>query len=412
MREQLITVNAMTVSAEPQDQRAIAWPAGLELAAFCFCVGQLVFLAACFAFGYWLIDANGTPLANDFVAFWPIGQFVVEGKAELLYDEAAHKAAGVAAIGHAFEGVYPLSYPPHAMLLFALLATMPYMTSYLVWVTLNPLPYIYVIYRIIGDRGAILLACAFPALLANVIIGQNGCITAALFGGVLLAMQYGRPVLSGVLIGLLTYKPHFGILIPLALICSQQWRVFISAAVTTLVLAALSLGVLGTASWESFLSAIVSANQNILTVGRHDFGKLQSVFGLVRIAGGSVELAWTLHGAAMAAMAAWVCAAWSGRQPFAIKAAVLSAGAMIAAPYVFLYDMMLLAVPIAFLLRDAKERGFLPGEVIGIGAACLMLAVFPLVKLPVGVGASLIVVVLIARRWFLPAEQGIPAAVR
>jgi hypothetical protein len=41
-----------------------------------------------------------------------------------------------------------------------------------------------------------------------------------------------------------------------------------------------------------------------------------------------------------------------------------------------------------------------------------MLAVFPLVKLPVGVGASLIVVVLIARRWFLPAEQGIPAAMR
>ena len=108
------------------------------------------------------------------------------------------------------------------MLLFALLATMPYMTSYIVWVTLNPLPYIYVIYRIIGDRSAILLACAFPALLANVIIGQNGCITAALFGGALLAMQYGRPVLSGVLIGLLTYKPHFGILIPLALICSQQ----------------------------------------------------------------------------------------------------------------------------------------------------------------------------------------------
>jgi hypothetical protein len=66
----------------------------------------------------------------------------------------------------------------------------------------------------------------------------------------------------------------------------------------------------------------------------------------------------------MAAMAAWVCVAWSGRQPFAIKAAVLSAGAMIAAPYVFLYDMMLLAVPIAFLLRDAKERGFLPGELV------------------------------------------------
>lgn len=392
-------------AATPPNGDTSPWPPGVELAAFCSCVAQLVFLGACFYFGFWLIDPSGARIANDFIGFWPAGQFVLEGRPELVYDAAAHKAAGAAVIGHDFPGSYPLFYPPHAMLLFAVLATMPYMTSYFVWVILNPLPYIYVVYRIVGDRSAILLACAFPALLANVIIGQNGCVTAALFGGALLAMQSGRSVLAGILIGLLTYKPHFGILVPLALLCSQQWRVIVSAAVTALALAALSLGVLGTGAWEGFLNAILSANQNTLIVGRHDFSKLQSLFGLVRVAGGSVELAWLLHGAAMAGMAVWVCVAWSGRQPFAIKAAVLSVGAIVAAPYAYMYDVMLLAVPIAFLLRDGRDRGFLPGEFMGFAAACVLLAIFPLVKLPVAVGAELIVVALIARRWFMLKDR-------
>lgn len=404
-------MSVMQYTAAPSHgPQLAAWPRGLELAAFCFCVGQAAFLAASFAFGHWLYDPSGARLANDFIGFWPAGQLILDGKADLIYNEAAHKAAGSAVIGYDFEGTYPLFYPPPAMLLFALLATMPYMTSYIVWVTLNPLPYIYVFTRIVGDPRAILLACAFPALLANVIIGQNGCVTAALFGGALLAMPK-RPILAGVLIGLLTYKPHFGILIPIALLASQQWRVTVAATVTALAMAALSLGILGAGAWEGFLNAILSANQNTLTGGRHDWSKLQSLFGLVRVLGGSVDLAWVVHGTAMAVMAVWVFIAWSGRQPFAIKAAVLSVGAVIAAPYVYMYDVMLLAIPVAFLLRDARERGFLPGELLGIGVACLLLGTFPIFKLPVGVGSELIVASLIARRWFALADrEALPAA--
>jgi hypothetical protein len=295
------------------------------------------------------------------------------------------------------------------MMVFAVFGLLPYMVSYAVWTALNPLPYIYVIYRIIGDRSAILLACAFPALLANLIIGQNGCITAALIGGALLAMER-RPVLAGILIGLVTFKPHFGILIPLALIASQQWRVFISASITVVALAGASWLVLGTGAWEGFINAILSANQNTLGAGHHDWRKLQSVFGLVRVAGGGVELAWLLHGAATLGMAIWVCVAWMGRQPFAIKAAVLSLGALVAAPYAYMYDVMILAVPVAFLLRDGRDRGFLPGEMPALAIACLLLMSFPVVKLPVAVGAAFIVAVLIARRWFAFDRQPAPAS--
>jgi hypothetical protein len=399
---------AQSITASGTPERHV-WPQGLELAAFCFCVAQVAFLAAAYAFGHWLFDPNGARLANDFTGFWPAWRFVLEGNAPLLWDPAAHKAAANAVIGYDFDGSYPQFYPPHYMMVFAVFGLLPYTASYLVWAALNPLPYVYVIYKIIGDRSAILLAFAFPALLANLIIGQNGCITAALIGGALLAMER-RPVLAGVLIGLVSFKPHFGILFPLALIASQQWRAFVSASVTVVALTGASWLLLGTGAWEGFVNAILSANQNTLAAGHHDWRKLQSVFGLVRVAGGGVELAWLLHGAAMLGMAVWACLAWAGRQPFAIKAAVLSAGALIAAPYAYMYDVMILAVPIAFLLRDGRERGFLPGEMPALAAACLLLASFPLVMLPVGVGAALIVVAMIARRWHVLGPRRTSAA--
>jgi hypothetical protein len=253
--------------------------------------------------------------------------------------------------------------------------------------------------RIIGGRGAILLACAFPALVGNAFIGQNGCITAALFGGALLTMQR-RPILSGCLIALLTYKPQFGILIPLALICAGQWRVFFVAAIGTALLAAASWMVLGTGTWEAFIHAIVSVSQETLNEGRSGWSKIQNLFAFVRMIGGSEQLAWIIQGIAIAASAIWVCVAWSGRQPFAMKAAVLSVAAVISSPYIFIYDLILLAVPVAFLLRDGRTRGFLPGEMAWLGVACLLIASFPFVNFPVGVGAVLIVAGLIARRMF------------
>ena len=307
------------------------WPKSLQLVAFAFCVANAV--AILHVFGTWLFDPNAPRIATDFVGFWPAGRQVLDGQAAAVYDSVAHKAAGVAALGHDFPGHFALYYPPPYLLLLSVLPLLPYTASYIAWVLLTPLPYIYVISRIVDDRIGILLACAFPAVLANAIIGQNGCITAALFGGALVAMQ-SRPVLAGCLIALLTYKPHFGILIPLALICAGQWRVFVSAAVATVALAVASWAILGTGAWEGFIDAILRANRYTLGEGLSDWSKLQNLFALVRVMGGNLQVAWVVQGAAIAVMTVWVCVAWSGRQPFEIKAAILSVGAVICAPYI------------------------------------------------------------------------------
>ena len=64
------------------------------------------------------------------------------------------------------------------------------------------------------DRLWLLLALAFPAVFVNLGHGHNGFLTAALLGAALVVLD-ARPILAGILFGLLAYKPQFGVLIPL-----------------------------------------------------------------------------------------------------------------------------------------------------------------------------------------------------
>ena len=74
-----------------------------------------------------------------------------------------------------------------------------------------------------GRGDILLLALAFPAVLVNLGHGQNGFLTAALLGGALVVLDR-RPIVAGILFGLLVYKPQFGLMIPLALVAGGHWR--------------------------------------------------------------------------------------------------------------------------------------------------------------------------------------------
>jgi hypothetical protein len=138
--------------------------------------------------------------------------------------------------------------------------------------------------------------------------------------------------------------------------------------------------------------------QSTFTQGRADFSKLQSLFGLARMLGGGEALAWSLQGAAITAGAILVGAVWRSRAAYALKAAALATGALIATPYLYLYDLVVLAVPMAYLIRAGHATRFLPGEWACLGVASLMVFVYPFVQAPVGLVAIAIVASLVARR--------------
>jgi hypothetical protein len=63
-----------------------------------------------------------------------------------------------------------------------------------------------------------------------------------------------------------------------------------------------------------------------------------------------------------------------------------------------MYDLVALAVPVAFLVRIALAHGFTRAEAIMLPAGAALLLIYPYVKTQVGLAAVIIVAALIAQR--------------
>jgi glycosyl transferase family 87 len=370
---------------------------GLELVGFGLVTAYAVFLAAAAFQGYWLIDDQGRPIAYDFVNVYAAGRLALEGHAASAYDWAIHKQAEFQALGHAFDGYFGWHYPPTFLFAAAPLALLPLIPATLLWLALTLIAYVAAVRAIIPVRAATLLALAFPGVIWNFSVGQNGFLTAALIGGSLMLIER-RPVASGVLLGLLTYKPQFGVLFPLALVLDGRWRVIGAAVATALALVAAAWLVFGADSWRAFIEWMPATNTAVFVDGRVGLNKLQTLFGLVRWFGGSMTLAWVVHGMLVALCLFVVALIWRRHPRFEIKAATLATAALLATPYLFIYDFVVLAIPMAFIMRLGFRDGFLHYELGAMAAASLLVLAYPIVVAPAGLLAVLIVAAVVCRR--------------
>jgi len=103
---------------------------------------------------------------------------------------------------------------------------------------------------------------------------------------------------------------------------------------------------------------------------------------------------------------------WRSRVSYLLKAAALATGTLLITPYLFMYDMMVLAIPVAFLVRSGLNSGFRRFELPALGCAVIMVFSFIFMGAPLGLGATLIVATLIMRRAISGrSEVAVPALV-
>jgi len=385
------TINSEAGAPRLSARRLVA-AVGLALA-----LGYLIVLAGAYLSGQFLIDPQGRPIANDFVNVYAAGTLVDGGDAAAAYDWPRHKAAEIGAVGHDFANYYGWHYPPMFLFAAAALAMLPYLAASLIWLLATLIAYAASMAAILQSRAGIALALGFPAALWNVTAGQNGFLTATLIGGTL-GLSERHPALAGVCLGLLTYKPQFGLLFPLVLIADRR---FVTVAVAAAVAAALGVAswlAFGGATWAAFIHGMPAISHAALSDGAIGFSRMQSLFGLVRTLGGGERLAWTVQAAGILALALALLWLWRSRAAYELKAAALAAGALIATPYVFTYDLVVLAVSVAFLLRFLLVRGFWPSEAVGMIAAGILILTFPYQTGQVGLAAVLIIFAMAARR--------------
>lgn len=326
---------------------------------------ELVFFLFMAAGTHGLIVPLSKPTSTDFVSFYAAGKLADAGTPELAYDRAAHYAAEQRATrpGIVYNFFY---YPPVFLLLCAALAGLPYIAAFVVFEAATLGLYLVVMCRILDQRGWAVLVplLAFPPVLWTIGVGQNGFLTAGLFGAATLLVDR-RPATAGLLFGSLCCKPHFALLVPVALACGGRWRAFAAASVATAGLCLLSLVFFGQGTWRAFLTAAM-ASHTVYASGRIPFGGFVTPFGAAMLLGATRTLAYIVQTGASLAAAGVVAWVWGRGLPLPIRAASLVAATLVAVPLALFYDLVLAGVAAAWLLRGSGRYRLAEWEKLGL----------------------------------------------
>jgi hypothetical protein len=355
-----------------------------------------------------LNDTFNRPLGTDFSNVYAAGTYVLDGHAAAAFDWPMQHAREQAIFG-ATTPFYGWHYPPFFLFIAGALAMMPYVLALVMWQGATLALYLGAIRMILRSASIdaardpmwLLLAVAFPAVFVNIGHGHNGFLTAALLGTALVTLDR-RPIIAGILFGLIAYKPQFGMLIPLVLIATGRWRTFTAAVLTVAALTLATLIAFGPEVWRAFFASMHLTRIEVLEQGGTGWHKIQSVFSVVRMWGGSVPLAYAAQGTVTIILAAALIWLWRSAAAYPLKAAALAIAAILATPYSLDYDFVVLAPAMAFLAADGTARGFNAYHKSALAFLWLMPLIARTVAehtlIPLGVPAMLAMFVLVLHR--------------
>lgn len=306
-------------------------------------------------------SSEGQVLANDYTVYSFASHLLWQGEVATIFDPqkfiAAHEAALQTQVGFS-----PFPYPPSGLWVVAPLEFLPGYLGPLLWLGAPFAALAWLAARRAARpwhaAAALLLA---PAALDNIATGQNGFLSGALLCGGLLLLK-SRPILAGVLIGLLSFKPQFGILLPFILVAGVHYRTFATASAVTLGLILLSLVLLGLEPWRVYFETAMPSHRGFLENGG-GFAVLTmpSVFNAGRLLGLPTTINYILQGAA--ALATVVACTWlfSRRSiELKLKVPVAMVGVFLVTPYCSSYDLVIVAV--AQILALGREAALPPGQ--------------------------------------------------
>ena len=332
-------------------------------------------------------DPVGYLIGRDFANTW------LGGALALTLHPQSHFAVDAynALLAERFGANYPFhiwSYPPHFLLFTWPFALMPYMTAYVLYSLAGLLVYLAVVTE--GERRLdhLLLLVLAPAVTVNIWCGQNGFWTTALLAGGLIQLDR-RPLLSGVLFGMLSIKPQLGVLLPLMLALTGRWRTIAAATTTIAVLFAASCVVFGPDVWTAYVNDAMPVQSKVFLRDFENFmTHMPTAFMNARVAGFSLRSAASLQALiSLAAIAALIWTFWR-RRDVDLSNALLVTATFLVTPYAFNYDMVVFGWVIIRLMDRSDNQPLdwvlmlaiwaLPFATVPLGIAGLPLSFLPL----------------------------------
>lgn len=336
-------------------------------------VALVVFLSFCVLWVQWQSAPGVSRISGDFASFWTAGQLVLEGAPLDAYHRDPHFLKQLALHGDPGWGYLAFFYPPFFLLLCAPLALIGYMPALVVWLMSTLAGYVAAVRALLpksvtSGQPVWLILLGYPAVMVNAGFGQNGFLSAALLGGAAVWLER-RPVLAGICFGCLAYKPQLGIIVPLALAVARRWRCFAAAAVTVIALSLVATLAFGREIWPEFLAGMSDARRDWMEPPNPLYLQFWiTLFGAIRLHGGSLPLAYGLQAGLTIVAGALLVYALSQRRVRSGRAEVAAITACVpfCSPFMLEYDLVVLAVPMAWLIAEGLRSGFRRGEIAAL----------------------------------------------
>ena len=316
------------------------------------------------------------PIYGDFFALWSYAKLIAAHPVAELYDSALLHARQ---IDFGMEPIhnYPFPYPPTFIFLVWPLSLLQYDMGYLVWMLGTLALFVWVVSKTCSRLPFCLLGIIVaPATIAAIFAGQIGFFAASLMtAGIQLART--RPIVAGVLIGLLTYKPQLGFLVPVALIAAGLWTTFLAACVTVAVMAGAATLAFGWEIWPTWLSMVPAYADNFDTIAVA-FQSRPTVLANLQLLGVSLPWARAVQAlvAAVVAVCVWRC---FRRKPSRLATAALLVGTILATPHAFYYDLPIVTAGMVLFIED-RLRTYATFSTAEIGILVLA-TIFPIFML-------------------------------
>lgn len=320
----------------------------------------------------WTLDQDGISRLNqklpywDFSNLWAGGRMALLGHVDWLFDVETYRQQ----LRLLFTPVLQdqeWSYPPSLLLIGVPLSTLPVFVAYVVW-TLGTIAALFFAIRPLRLSWPVELALLVsPAVMINALIGQNGALTAALLiAGLWNAPK--RPLLAGLFFGLLTMKPHLGLLVPAALLAARNWRAIVYSGLSTLLLVLVTGLIFGMDVWEGFRTVTTPLMAAIMEAPYPQpyHANAMTIFVLARFLQLPLAVAYGIQ--AVFTLAALCTTYWLWRPRTVIdparRLAITLLLVLIATPYGYSYDAVPLVLATAWgFLHERRIPLFVHGFV-------------------------------------------------
>ena len=336
---------------------------------------------------------------EDWMVFYTAARAWFDGKLALLYDGDSLTALLNAQFAHALAKplpLHPFLYPPHYLLVLLPFGLLPPFAGLGAFLALSFAGLVAALAFWARDRAGLaflaLAALLSPAAAIVAWLGQNTFLSCALLVGGFAAVSARKPIVAGILLGLLSYKPQLFLMVPVALVASRQWKTLAAMCATGVVLFAVSAGVFGLSLWREWFQIMTAPSA--LTERWSSIARIngQNIYAYAAFLGAPLKLANALQVLATLCGAGFVYWFHRRAQDDGLKLVAILATTTLAAPHFLGYDAVAIEIAAALFLAFTLRSGTSVFDTAVAALAWLSPLINPATVFPIAVATPILIV--------------------